>query len=68
MLQNCLCKSWSRSRNRSRSCNSDLRLHGAGAGAVRNNYGSATLVATVLGPNPASVGTEESEGRQMKQC
>ncbi len=26
------------------------------------------LVATVLGSIPASVGTVESEGRQMKQC
>ena len=35
---------------------------------IRDKHpGSATLVATVLGSIPASVGTVESEGRQLKQ-
>ncbi len=35
---------------------------------VRASDCQATIVATVLGSIPASVGTVESEGRQMKQC
>jgi hypothetical protein len=39
-----------------------------GSGSTPKCHGSATLVATVLGSIPASVGIVESEGRQMKQC
>ncbi len=33
-----------------------------------NKYAAIAPIATVLGSIPASVGTLESEGRQMKQC